>query len=205
MMGAHSAPRAENSARFTTTKKIAASGALVSVAAAITGGGVFAGWTSSGTQAQSLTTATVSSSFTDSGTNRFETAVSGIVAGDHVYRYADVANTGDVAQAFVLGVAGSTGDLTAANDGLQVEIRSCSVAWVADACSGEEASVRDLAYITDGGVQSSAFSLAAGGTNRLRVKFVMPATADQPAFQGKSDTITVTETGSVTAGDRSAG
>lgn len=200
--GAHKAP-------LSTSKKLMATSLVVAGAAAIAGSGVYASWTSTAGQGATLTSATVTSSFANNGTNTFATPVGNMVPGDFLYRYADLHNSGSVGQSFVLATKGVGGvdDLTGATDGLQVQLLGCSAAWVNDACGdvGGPTTPQSLAYITDAGTASSAFTLPAGAHLYVQAKLVLPSDASS-SFAGKTDTITITETGTAAAGgDRSAG
>jgi hypothetical protein len=188
--------------------KVAATVSVVGLAAAALWGGGYAAWTSGGVKEQNLSTADVGASFTDTGNNAFAVDVSDLLPGDYLYRYADLENTGNVAQTFTLGVASNSGLLTAPADGLKVAVVSCTVAWDHDAntCGGTSTTQLAEDYITDSGMSSTAFGLGVGATEHLQVKLLLPDGADQAAFSGKSDTIRVTASGSTRAGtDRSAG
>jgi hypothetical protein len=194
--------------RLNLAAKVAATASVVGVAAAALWGGGYAAWTTGGVQAQDISTADVSASFTDTGDNAFAVDVNGLLPGDYLYRYADLANTGDVAQSFTLAVASETGLLTAPADGLKVEVVSCSVAWdqATNTCGGTSTTELAQDYITDAGVSSAAFGLAVGAAQHLQVQLLLPDGADQATFSAKSDTIRVTASGSTRAGtDRSAG
>jgi hypothetical protein len=193
---------------MTPAKKIAASAAVVGLAAAALWGGGYAAWTTGGVKSQNLSTADLSAAFADTGDNAFSVAVNGLLPGDFLYRYAELQNTGDAEQAFTLDVGSVTHDLTAAGDGLRVAVESCTIAWdqVTHTCEGQSDMRVAEAYVTDTGVSSAAFPLTAGAATHLQVYLLLPNGADQATFAGKSDTISVTATGSTRAGtDRSAG
>jgi len=182
-------------------------GGVAAVGVAMTSSGVFASWVAT---AQATTgsaqAATVSLTHTDTNGTTFNSGVSDLLPGDYVYRYANLVNTGGLAQDFTASLSGS-GALAAAG-GLQFAVDSCSVAWAGDgSCAGTllpVAGARDVA----GAAAVPLGQVAAAGTSHLRYKFVLSPSADQATFQGTSGTVSVTIGGStpvVGGRDRTAG
>lgn len=191
-MGKHSGQR---SSRLGT--KVVASGAVVSAAAAVIGGGVYAAWNTTGNVTTgTYSAATISSSFVSSGTPVFSAAISNMVPGDSATRYADLRNTSSVSLAFTLDTLG-TGTLS---DGLQLNVYRCATAYVSGVC-GESG---DGTLVTSGtSTDQDDLSLGTVASNAyvyLKMVAALPSNADQATYAGTSGTITLTETGATLAG-----
>ncbi|MGH3050192.1 MAG: TasA family protein, partial [Gaiellaceae bacterium] len=116
--------------------RLAASLALVGVAAGIAGLGTYAGFTSAtSAQPQNVSSGTlvVDVGATGSVTNRLDVDATDIAPGDTIERTVDLVNTGtlDFASLDMTTSAPVTSSLldTDATNGLQMVIDSCSVAW----------------------------------------------------------------------------
>jgi hypothetical protein len=192
------------SARQTAAKVLGSVG-VVGVAAAIAGLGAFGTFTDSTTPVGAPVQAgIVSIGLTAAdGSATVPLDFTGIVAGGSVTRPVNLVNDGNTALADVsLTTRATTSSLldTDRVDGLQLTIRSCSVAWANGACSGETRTVvaagpvlRDLA-LTD------PFSLAVGATDHLAVTAALPSSAGDQFKQQVSQlslTFTGTQRGAV--------
>ncbi|UWP80410.1 hypothetical protein [Dactylosporangium fulvum] len=161
----------------------------------MTSQGVFASWVATANAGTgNAQAATVAVTHTDTNGTVFSSGVSNLLPSDYLYRYANLVNTGGLAQDFTASV-NSSGALAAAG-GLQLAVDSCSTAWAGDgSCAGslvQVAAVRDVA----GSPAIPLGQLGAGGTAHLRYKFLLSPTADQGTFQGKTGSLTVTISGS---------
>ncbi len=189
---------------LSTTGKVAlVSGTSIVLVAG--GGGVLAAWSQSASLVSgTLSTGNVTSSFTNTGTNQWTTPVANLVPADYLYRYLQIQNTGNVTQNFTLAVAGQTDWAT--DTALQITVSRCSAAWtqVSNSCGGTTTSVVAKQSVSAGG---SAFTAGTGVTASgyiyLQVKLEIDSAAAATS-QGKSGTVTLTETGSQLGGaDRS--
>jgi hypothetical protein len=183
---------------LSTVQKLLATTAVVATAGALTAG-AFASWQSTQSQHQDIGAATVTSTFTSQlGGAWDDVDVSNVLPGDSVVRYAALTNTGSIQQTFTVNVKGSTGDLTAAEDGLRVGVSSCTVPWVDGECTeGVGGTPLASSFITDSGVTTAPIVLASTAHTYLRVAFVMNASAAD-SFQGQLDKFQVVETGTPT-------
>lgn len=200
-------------------KKVAAVAAVASVVVVGTAGGVYAAWfqqTPSASGSQS--TARLTSTFLNTGTNTWTTAIPVLNPGDYLYRYLAIANpgavtpAGTVPQSFTLTVAGSNNWANPSGDtALQITVSTCSVAWVTGAsptCQGGSGT----AVVTKRSVvaiaPATAFTVGTlnlGQTAYLMVRLEFPTTATSASW-GHAGTITLTVPGAqLAAADRSAG
>jgi hypothetical protein len=183
---------------LSTMQKVVASAAVLATAGALTAG-AFAAWQSTASQHQDVSSATVSSTMTATGGGGWtDVDVMNVLPGNMITRYATLTNTGSIEQTFTLTTHGATNNLTDTEAGMQVKIQACSLAWVAGACTAQDAVLttpRALAYITDSGVVSSNVVLPTLGVTYLRVDFSLPSDAVQADFQGKTDKFQVVELG----------
>lgn len=182
---------------MSTPVKIIATAGTVAVAATAVSAGVYASWNTSG----ALTTgtyaaATVSSSFVSTGTPVFSSAVSNMVPGDSVTRYADLQNTSSVSLAMSIATSGS-GALAA---GLQLSVHRCATAYVDGVCgeSGDGTLVTSGNSVTQNNL--SLGTIASSGHVYLKVTSTLPSNADQATYSGTSGTVTVTASGATLAG-----
>ncbi|MFI5495861.1 TasA family protein [Actinoplanes sp. NPDC051859] len=182
-------------------------GGVAALGVAMTSSGVFASWVATAQSTTGTTkAATVSLVHNDTNGTVFSSGVNDLLPGDYLYRYANLVNSGDLAQDFTATLSG--GGALAAAGGLQFAVDSCSVSWANDgSCSGTllpVATARDVA----GSAGVALGQVAAAGSAHLRYKFLLNPSADQATFQGKTGTISVTIGGStpVTGGrNRTAG
>ncbi|HVU72593.1 MAG TPA: hypothetical protein VHE83_06505 [Mycobacteriales bacterium] len=202
-MGTH-AMEARQSGRF-TKKRLTLAAAVTAAASTVLGAGIYASWTSTDQiSTGTYNAATVGSSFTDTGTNAFSTAVDNMVPGDTTVHYTDLKNAGSVTQQFT-GSVTSVGDL-AGPGGLTVAIERCSVAWAADGtCDGTATSVLDATPTSD--APSITYGpIAASVSMHLKVTVALPSDAPT-ALAGTNGTVTINEVAGIasTGSDRSAG
>ncbi|MGZ4638382.1 MAG: hypothetical protein ACXV2J_04910 [Actinomycetes bacterium] len=205
-MSKHAAPPLTR--RTTGRRKLTAAAGITAAAASLLGSGIYASWSSSSAIASgSYNAATVGSSFTDTGTNAFDTAVSNMVPGDYTVHYTDLSNAGSVTQAFTGTVDGS--GALAGSGGLTVAIDSCSTSWrQTDGTCSAGGSVTQV--LADAPVDSTPAvtygQITAGSAMHLKVTITLPS--DAPAgLEGTDGTVTVHETAgtSATGSDRSGG
>ena len=205
-MGSHAAtfPRRRISGR----QKVIAAASITAAAASLLGSGIYASWsTSSAISSGSYNAATAGSSFSDTGTNAFDTAVSNMVPGDYTVHYTDLNNDGSVTQQFTGSVDG-TGTL-AGSGGLTVAIDDCSTSWnqTDGTCSNSGTVTPVLATTEVYAAPAVSYGQISGGSSmHLKVTITLPSGAPS-SLAGASGTVTVHETAgiSATGSDRSAG
>ncbi len=188
---------------------VIAVGALtLAVAAAIAGVGTFASFTSSASQAISITSGTVTIALgaTGASTNRLNVNASAIVPGDTMQRSADisVSGTSDIGSIKLTTTASPSTLLdTDTTDGLHIAIDKCSSAWTEAGtspaftytCGGTTTTVLSSQAVIGANISLPGVSTTAGSTTHLRVTLTLPATAGN-TFEGLSSTITCAFTGS---------
>jgi spore coat-associated protein N len=183
-------------------KKLLASASLVGVVAAVAGLGSFATFTDSTSASHSVDSGTVSAALGAAGStdNRLTIGAAAVAAGDTIQRVVKLSNTGtlDWAGAVLTTTASTSSPLdTDGADGLQMTIDHCSVPWTESGsapaytytCGGSETQLVAARPVIASNLDlGSISSLAAGGSDHLRVKLLLPATADN-TFQGQSSVI----------------
>jgi hypothetical protein len=205
-MGSHAAtlPRRRVSGRH----KLAAAAGITAAAASLLGSGIYSSWsTSSAISSGSYDAATAGSSFSDTGTNAFDTAVSNMVPGDYTVHYTDLGNDGSVTQHFTGSVDG-TGAL-AGSGGLTVAIDDCATSWnQADGTCSNSGTVTPVLATTEvDATPAVTYGQISGGSSmHLKVTITLPSDAPS-SLAGATGTVTVHETAgiSATGSDRSAG
>lgn len=185
----------------TTSGKILASVALVGTAAAVAGMGTYGAFTSSTSASQAVTAGTVVIGL--GASNTLAVAVTGLLPGDSVEKFATLTNSGNSALNNITLTASTTSPTALTADptnGLQLTIESCSVAWTvvagaADTCSGTPTTVLAKSPVIGANKTLAGLaSLAASGTDNLKVTTTLPTTADN-TFQGLTSTIDFAFTG----------
>ena len=184
-------------------EKLLLSIAVLGVAAVLAGPGTFAAFTSSTNASQPATsgTVTVALGATNAVTNRLALAATGVVPGDTIQRSFDLANTGNQGLAVVAltttASPSSPLDTDAAN-GLQMVLDRCSSTWTESGtspaftytCGGMITTIIGSRPAIGSNLTMAGLStLAAAGTDHLRVTLTLPTTADN-TFQGLTSTIT---------------
>jgi spore coat-associated protein N len=185
----------------TTSGKILASVALVGTAAAVAGMGTYGAFTSTTSASQAVTAGTV---VIDLGaSNTLAVAVTGLLPGDSVEKFATLTNSGSSALNNITLTASTASPTALTSDttkGLQLTIESCSTAWTvvaaaADTCSGTTTTVLAKSPVIGANQELAGLaSLAARGTDNLKVTTTLPTTADN-TFQGLTSTIVIAFTG----------
>ena len=113
-----------------TSSKVLASAALLAAAAGVAGMGTYGGFTASTSASAAVDAATVTLTGADAGTLSIQAAK--VIPGDTMERTLKLVNGGtlDLAGITLTTTAGSSNLLTTdANNGLQLKIDSCPVAW----------------------------------------------------------------------------
>jgi predicted ribosomally synthesized peptide with SipW-like signal peptide len=192
--------------RWSPTRKLLASLALIGAAASIAGLGTFATFTSSTSASQTVSSGTVTIALgaTGASTNRLNIGASAIAPGDTLQRSVDLINQGSLDLASITLTTSATASSlldTDATNGLQMVIDKCSVAWTESgppytySCSGSTATVlASRAVIGSGLALSNLGSLTAGATDHLRVTLTLPGAAGN-TFQNQSSTVSYAFTG----------
>jgi predicted ribosomally synthesized peptide with SipW-like signal peptide len=202
-MPAHSPTR-----RRRNPQRVLLSLALVGVAGSLAAFGTYASFTSTTSASQSLSTGTVNIALGSAGTatNRLTVNASGLVPGDTVQRAVDLTNSGNQALASIaLTTTASPSSLldTDTTNGLKMVIDSCPTSWTeagtapaySYTCGGTVTSVlTSTPIITPNATLPGLNSLAAGGTDHLRVTLTLPTTAVN-TFQGLTSTVSYSFTG----------
>ena len=190
-------------------RKVVGSLGVIGAAAAVAGMGTFGTFTDSSTPvATTIQSGTLSIDVTQQGFT-VPVTTSNFVPGDTLTRAVNLINDGSAALGSVtLGsTVGAPSILTTdATNGLQLNVKSCSVAWTQGGtaqaptytCSGTERLLGSGPAVTTMTLSNPA-SLVAGATDYLTFAITLPATADN-TFQGKSAALSLTFTGTQRAG-----
>lgn len=198
--------------RWSLTRKVLATTALLMVAASIVGIGAFAVFTDTESVAQANSSGTVvlSPISTNGVNNRLSVGASNIAAGDTISRVANIKQSGSIDLASItLTTTAPTSSLLDTNttNGLQMVIDKCSVAWTEAGagppytytCSGTTTSVLANVPVIGTNLALSNLSLGAGVDNYVRVALTLPSAADN-TFQAQSSTINYVFTATQRAG-----
>jgi hypothetical protein len=188
-------------AASSTARKVVGSLGVIGAAAAVAGMGTFGTFTDSSTPVNTtITTGTVDIDVTGPGVT-VPVTTAGFVPGDSVTQAVNLINKGTSALGSVsLGttVAAPSVLTTDLTKGLQLAVKSCSVAWTANTCGAGEQLLGSGPVIGNLNLANVA-SLAAGGTDYLAFTISLPAGADN-TFQGKSAALSLTFTGTQRTG-----
>ena len=196
-------------AKNPTARKVVGSLGVIGAAAAVAGMGTFGSFTASTSPVSTtVNSGTLSINLSQTGyavpvtTNNF-------VPGDTLTRAVNLTNNGasPFGSVALATTAASPSVLTTdAVNGLQLAVKSCSVAWTQGgtasaptySCSGSSSTLASGPVV--GTLPMAGLnSLAAGGTDYLTFSISLPTTADN-TFQGKSAALTLTFTGSQATG-----
>ncbi len=195
-------------ARTANARKIVGSLGVIGAAAAVAGLGTFGTFTDSTTPISAqVQSGPVSINLTQPSAVSLN--VTGFVPGDSMSRTMTLTNDGTSALSSVnLAVAATASSVldTDTTNGLQLSLKSCSVAWTQGGtetaptytCSG---TVRDLGTgpaVSNRAIENAA-SLTPGGTDHLVVTIALPSGAGNE-FQGQSSTLSLTFSGTQRAG-----
>ena len=161
--------------------------AVIAIAAALAGFGVYAGYTGVTSQAQSVSSATVTVALGAGGasTNRLSVAAPSMVIGNTIYRSFDlnVSGTADLASVtLTTSFSPSSALNTDTTNGLHIVIDKCSVAWTESGtspnytytCGGTTTSVLASRAIAGTSIALSNLTLTGGASNHLRLSVNLP-------------------------------
>ena len=190
-------------------RKVVGSLGIIGAAAAVAGMGTFGTFTDSSTPvATTIASGTLSIDVTQQGYS-VPVTTSNFVPGDSMTRAVNLINDGSAALGSVtLASTVQTPSIltTDTTNGLQLTVKSCSVAWTQGGtaqaptytCSGTERLLGSGPAVTNM-VLSNPASLVAGATDYLTFAISLPAAADN-SFQGKSAALSLTFTGTQRTG-----
>jgi hypothetical protein len=184
-------PTARSTHRSTAAKVVGSLG-VVAAAAAVAGLGVFGSFTDSTTPAVvSVDNGTVSVDLTAAGGGAsVPLSFGAVVPGSSVTQAVDLVNDGTSALSSVsLATRATTSSLldTDATNGLQMTVRSCSVAWTANTCAGDVRTVLSSGPVVRTVALDAPLSLTAGVTDHLAVTVALPSTAGDAFAKQASD------------------
>jgi hypothetical protein len=192
-----------NTTKSTTARKVVGSLGVIGAAAAVAGIGTFGGFTDSTTPVSTtISSGTLSIDLTQPSV-AIPASTIGFVPGDSLTRAVNLVNDGNSALGSVTlasTVATPSVLTTDIANGLQLTLKSCSVAWTQGGtasnptytCSGTERLMGTGPAVTSLTLNNPA-SLAAGATDFLTFSISLPASADN-SFQGKSAALSLTFT-----------
>jgi len=195
--------------KSTTARKVVGSLGVLGAAAAVAGIGTFGGFTDSTTPVSTtIGTGTLSIDLTQPSV-AIPASTAGFVPGDSLTRAVNLVNDGNLGLGSVtLASTVATPSIltTDVSNGLQLAVKSCSVAWTQGgtasnptyACSGTERLLGSGPAVGNIALSNPA-SLAAGATDYLTFAISLPTTADN-SFQGKSAALSLTFTGTQKTG-----
>lgn len=187
-----------------TAKKVLGSLGVIGAAAAVAGMGTFGSFTASTTPTSTtVNSGTVSINLSQQG-YAIPASTNNFLPGDSMTRAVNLVNNGGSPFGSVaLGVTAGAPSLltTDLTNGLQLTVKSCSVAWTQGGtasaptytCSGTTNTVASGPVVGNTALPG-VNSLNAGGTDYLTFSISLPAAADN-TFQGKSAALTLTFTG----------
>ena len=195
---------AKNIASSPTARKVVGSLGVIGAAAAVAGMGTFGTFTDSSTPvATTIQSGTLSIDVTQPGYT-VPVTTSNFVPGDSLTRAVNLVNDGSSALGSVTlasTVAAPSILTTDATNGLQLAVKSCSVAWTQGGtaqaptytCSATERLLNAGPAVCNYSLTNPA-SLVAGATDYLTFAISLPASADN-TFQGKTAALSLTFTG----------
>jgi hypothetical protein len=190
-------------------RKVVGSLGVIGAAAAVAGLGTFGTFTDSSTPvATTIQSGTLSIDVTQQG-YAVPVTTSNFVPGDSLTRAVNLVNDGSAGLGSVtLGstVAAPSILTTDGVNGLQLAVKSCSVAWTQGGtaqaptytCSGTERLLANGPAVGNYSLSNPA-SLVAGATDYLTFAISLPVSADN-TFQGKSAALSLTFTGTQRTG-----
>jgi hypothetical protein len=190
--------------RATTAHKVVGSLGVLGAAAAVAGLGTFGSFTDSTTPiATEVGSGTVSINLAQPAA-AVPASITGFLPGDSMTRAVTLTNDGTAPLSSIsLDVTSSTSTVltTDARNGLQLSLKSCSVAWTQGGtpqaptytCSGTQRTIASGPVVGNFPVTNAA-SLNPGGTDRLVFTVSLPDTADN-AFQGRTSQLNLTFSG----------
>jgi hypothetical protein len=196
-------------AASSTARKVVGSLGVIGAAAAVAGMGTFGSFTDSATPVNTtIDTATLDINAGAVGA-AIPVTTAGFLPGDSLTRAVDLINSGTspLGSVSLNTTAAVPSNLTTdLINGLQMAVKSCSVAWTQGGtasaptytCSGAEQLLASGPVASNVSLPNAA-SLAAGGTDHLTFAISLPTSADN-SFQGKSAALSLTFTGTQRTG-----
>jgi hypothetical protein len=197
--------------RSRTARKVLGSLGVVGAAAAVAGMGTFGTFTDSTAPLNaSVTSGTLSLDLNSVGAAAtLPMTATGFVPGDSVSRAVNLVNSGDLDFGSIamnsVATTSSVLDTDKVN-GLQLSVKSCSVAWTESVSAGVASytcpgttSVLVNGPAVNGAAVSNVASLTAKGTDRLVVTLSLPGGADN-TFQGKTTALSISFAGTQKTG-----
>ena len=193
---------AKNILSSPNARKVVGSLGVLGAAAAVAGLGTFGTFTDSSTPiAATVSSGTIDIDVTGPGVT-VPMNTTNFVPGDSVTQAVSLTNKGSAAFGSVTlntTVGASSVLTTDQTNGLQMELKSCTVAWSAsNTCAGTTTSLSTGPAVSTRVLNNPA-SLNPGGTDYLAVVISLPAAADN-TFQGKSAALSLTFTGTQRTG-----
>ena len=185
-------------------RKVVGSLAIIGTAAAVAGMGTFGSFTDSTTPVDTtIASGTLSINVNQTG-YAVPVTTAGFVPGDSMTRAINLVNDGSAPLGSInFSSAATAGSILTTDtvNGLQLSLKSCSVAWTQGgnasaptyACSGTTQTLVNGPVVNNATLANPA-SLTAGGTDNLLFSVSLPAAADN-TFQGKTATLSLTFTG----------
>jgi hypothetical protein len=200
---------AKNIAKSPTARKVVGSLGVLGAAAAVAGLGTFGTFTDSSTPiAATIASGTLSIDVTQQG-YAVPVTTSNFVPGDSMTRAVNLINDGSspLGSVTLASTVSAPSILTTdATNGLQLAVKSCSIAWTQGGtaqaptytCSGTERVLASGPAVSNYTLSNPA-SLVAGQTDYLTFAISLPTSADN-TFQGKSAALSLTFTGTQRTG-----
>jgi hypothetical protein len=187
-----------------TARKVVGSLAIIGTAAAVAGMGTFGTFTDSTTPVDTTIQAGNLSINVNQTGYAVPVTTAGFLPGDSITRAVTLVNDGTAQLSSVSFASTATAGSILTTDtinGLQLSLKSCSVAWTQGGtasaptytCGGTTQTLVNGPAVTTMGLSNPA-SLNAGGTDHLVFSVSLPTSADN-TFQGKSATLSLSFTG----------
>jgi hypothetical protein len=185
-----------------TARKVVGTLGVLGTAAAVAGLGTYGTFTDSSSPVNtSIQAGTLSIDVTQPGV-AVPVSTTGFVPGDSLTRAINLVNDGSSAIGSVqlaTTVATPTTLTTDTTNGLQMAVKSCSVAWTASyTCAGTE-NIVGSGPVVSTIMLSNPAALNPGGTDHLTFTISLPTTADN-TFQGKTAALSLVFTGNQRTG-----
>jgi hypothetical protein len=192
-----------------TARKVVGSLGVIGAAAAVAGMGTFGTFTDSSTPVTTtISSGTLSINVTEQGTTVPATTTN-FVPGDVMTRAINLVNDGSSAFGSITLKTTATASSLLTTDlanGLQLAVKSCSVAWTEGGtasaptytCAGTERGLGSGPVLNNTTLDTPA-ALTPGATDYLTFAISLPTTADN-TFQGKTASLSLTFTGTQRTG-----
>ena len=196
---------ARTARKASTTRKVLGSLGVLGATAAVAGLGTFGTFTDSTTPISTeVASGTVKINLASTGA-AIPVTTANFVPGDTMTRAVTLSNTGTSALSTVsLGTTATVSSVLDTNTthGLQLNVKSCSVAWTQGgtttaptyACTGGTVTDLGTTPVVSNRTLAGLDSLNPGGVDNLIFSISLPTTADN-GFQGKTSTLSLVFTG----------